>query len=89
MNSHSDKRKLDIASWWRCGGDSEFNRGLAAHIGERQNSDAFVWTRTGNCNIGHHLIWEQYANLMKKWSSLGFEAKQHTFIVVDKARRDL
>lgn len=46
---------------------------------KNKDPEAFVWTSIGNRKTGRHLTREQYANLVKRWSSLArIDPKRHS-----------
>ena len=47
--------------------------------GKNKDPEAYLWTSIGNRKTGRHLTREQYANLVKKWSSLArLDPKRHS-----------
>lgn len=46
---------------------------------KNKDPEAFLWTSIGNRKTGRHLTREQYANLVKRWSSLArIDPKRHS-----------
>lgn len=46
---------------------------------KNKDPEAFLWTSIGNRKTGRHLTREQYANLVKKWSSLArIDPRRHS-----------
>lgn len=46
---------------------------------KNKDPETFVWTSIGNRKTGRHLTREQYANLVKRWSSLArLDPKRHS-----------
>jgi integrase len=48
-------------------------------IASKKGPEDFIWTSIGNRKTGRHLTREQYANLVKRWSSLArLDPKRHS-----------